>query len=163
VRGPVLLVAATVVACGAEEVGPPVIEQGTFIALQRDLAPYRQWQRFDFEGAADAVHPKGSRRVYVNRWPAASGEPFAVGTILVKETDGGTTFAMAKRGGRFNAAGAPGWEWFELQPMADGTAAIAWRGIAPPEGEGDGAVSGCSCNGCHGHAGRDGVLSAPLP
>ncbi|MFM2152685.1 MAG: hypothetical protein RL199_1120 [Pseudomonadota bacterium] len=65
-----------------------------------------------------------------------------MGTVLVQETDGGPTFALATRGGRYDAEGASGREWFERQAMADGTPAIAGRGIALPEGEGDGAVSG---------------------
>ena len=44
---------------------------------------------------------------------------------------------MAKRGGGYNADGAAGWEWFDLDPSPTTTRPlIDWRGPTPPEGRG---------------------------
>ncbi len=63
---------------------------------------------------------------------------------------------MVKRGGGFNAAGARGWEFFELslETAAGGSIvpAVRWRGEGPSMGDGytvpDGGVI-LSCNHCH--------------
>jgi hypothetical protein len=76
-----------------------------------------------------------------------------VKTIAEDSPTPGKTFAMAKRGGNYNANGAIGWEWLELQEDASGNILIVWRGISPPAGEGyGGSVVGGSCNTCHGTA-----------
>jgi hypothetical protein len=60
-------------------------------------------------------------------------------------------FAMVKRGGDFNRAGARGWEWFELgEREGDGSVGIVWRGLNAPDGEGYGSGDPLGgCNGCH--------------
>jgi hypothetical protein len=140
-----------------------------FIPLQRDFTNYRQWRAFDLGVApADSVHPEGRRIVYLNQALPSGSAAFPAGTILVKAVtplDGSTAsiFAMAKRGGTYNAQGAVGWEWFELQDGADGTTLIVWRGITPPSGEGYGNVVGGACNTCHGlHQDNDYVASSAL-
>jgi hypothetical protein len=156
------------VACGQSDGSQPG-GTDTFIPLQRDFANYRQWRTFDLGvAAADSVHPEGRRVVYLNQAPPMGSTAFPAGTILVKTvtpSDGSATsiFAMAKRGGTYNARGAVGWEWFELHDGSDGTALIVWRGITPPSGEGYGNVVGGACNTCHGlHQDNDYVASSEL-
>ncbi len=67
------------------------------------------------------------------------GKGYPVGTIL-------QLFpfeAMAKRGGKFNPEGG-GWEYFKINPKADGTSEIAARGAAEVIG-----ITGSSCQNCH--------------
>jgi hypothetical protein len=156
------------VACGQSD-GGTTDSTDHFIPLQRDFTNYRQWRAFDLGvAAADSVHPEGRRVVCLNQAPSSGSTAFPTGTILVKTvtpSDGSTAsiFAMAKRGGTYNAQGAVGWEWFELQDGSDGTALIVWRGITPPSGEGYGNVVGGACNTCHGlHQDNDYVASSAI-
>jgi hypothetical protein len=155
---------------GGSTPGEP-IEPGTFLAFAADFAGFHSWESFAVGGdpIPDSVHLTGPRTVYLNKRPPSGSKEFPVGTIIVKEvqTPDLTTrdvIARVKRGGTYNADGAPGWEWFELQNTADGGVLIVWRGIGPP-------VGGCSylgtvgggCNMCHGAADdNDSVLAAPL-
>ena len=97
-----------------------------------------------------------------------------MGTIIVKHSDGTgdpdnqgpRTFAMVKRGGDYNLAGAMDWEWFELLQAnpEDATSPwqISWRGLGPPLGSGYGG-GGSECNTCHSAAsGNDYVQAEPL-
>jgi hypothetical protein len=146
-------------------VGPTA---GEFIAYTADFDGYRAWSHItvvDDGGAGGSVHVQTPLIEYINRPPPAPTAAFPVGTILVKEAatgDPGTrqAFAMAKRGGDYNAAGAAGWEWFELQNIdSSGTVEILWRGTAPPAGEVyAGNVNG-DCNTCHEKAPHDGVFA----
>ena len=71
---------------------------------------------------------------------------------------------MVKRGGGFNA-GLPGWEWFELVNLDDGSdgVKINWRGFGPPDGsETYGGDASSGCNTCHLACGNDGVCATPL-
>jgi hypothetical protein len=130
-------------ACGA----PPMTATG-FIALERDFQGYDTWESVTFDGPdIPNVHTAGPRKVFLNaRAPAGSTE-WPVGTVIVKELSF-TTFAMAKRGGTYNANGAAGWEWFELTRDSNGTVRIKWRGQGPPLGESYSAA-GQTCNDCH--------------
>ena len=132
-----------------------------FIALQSDFAAFRTWSSAEV-AAGDTGHAAGDRVVYVSAAPPPSAVSFPVGTILVKTitTDSGEDLhAMVKRGGGYNADGAPGWEWFELVSATGGTPVIKWRGVAAPEGEAYGALPGSEgdtadritgdCNVCH--------------
>jgi hypothetical protein len=155
------MTAMSVPACSSAGAG----DTGQFIPLQKDFVEFRSWVRFDLGpgidparidgGAADgAVHVAVPRAVYLSAVPPAGSTSFPVGTILVKTTGEGTatpgeTFAMAKRGGSYNARGAAGWEWFELADATDGTPLIVWRGIVPPAGEGYAGIVGGVCNDCH--------------
>jgi hypothetical protein len=162
----------------------PDHDQGTgeaavsFLAQNADFADYKSWPNV-VVGSAPVTdgHTTKDRVVYVNALPADDADTFDVGTIMVKEgsgkeAEGGTgdeIHAMVKRGGSFNAAGAAGWEWFELAPSTTGSLLIKWRGEQPPDGESYGCVAGVcdtgvgGCNECHsGARANDFVLSEPL-
>lgn len=93
--------------------------------------------------------------VYWNHPPPSGSTTFPIGTIIVKETNepelsDRTVFAMAKRGGDFNATGAVNWEWFDLTNSVDGSVVINWRGFGPKSGSAD--IYGGNptiCNDCH--------------
>lgn len=157
----VLILSISGVGCGeGSEAGEP--DQTAFIAFAPDFAGFERWRRFDVQGVAGLAHPAGARSVFINRLPAKSATAFPVGTVIVKRTEGGDTFAMVKRGGEYNRSGAVDWEWFELEPVG-GAWAIAWRGIAPPSGSGYGDIEGGTCNDCHaGAKANDFVYTAAL-
>lgn len=129
----------------------------TYIAMQADFAGFASWPSVTLS-EPDSGHGAGERTVYLSR-PEGAGETFPVSTVIVKVIEDSNTFAMARRGGDFNADGALGWEWFELDYATDGTPVIRWRGEEPPEGEAYGALPGQDpdtaaategdCNGCH--------------
>lgn len=148
-------------ACGpAEMKTTPTV----FIALARDFQAFDQWEHFDLPTGeiTASPHTAGTRTVFLNARPAKGSTAFPVGTVIVKQ---GVehVFAMAKRGGGYNSAGADGWEWFELKAATDGSQAIVWRGITPPVGEKYSGTSGGTCNTCHDAAkANDWVQSEPL-
>lgn len=147
---PLLLLAA-----GCDYEPPPA----TFIALERDLAAYREWESVTFDGTVIPEHKDATRTVFLNARPEPGLSSWPVGTMLVKQMPS-ATLAMAKRGGEYNAKGAAGWEWFELVLDSAGTPRIKWRGLGPPAGEEYGG-STATCNDCHGpHTANDCVLSA---
>ncbi len=144
-----------------------------FLAQNADFAALASWPSITETGVIDGGHVATPRTIRISALPGPDASSFAAGTIIVKEgvvDDGDEIHAMVKRGGGFNASGARGWEFFELQRATDGTPLIAWRGEEPPEGEGYGCVSGScttttttSCNACHGSAfDNDFVLSPAL-
>jgi len=163
-----LLLAVSATGCGPASPTPDAGE-AAFIALERDFTGYQSWQKFDLgDQPADTVHLAGVRTVYLNRAPPHGATAFPTGTLLVKEltpdVDGGTpqVFAMAKRGGDYNAEGAVGWEWFELAPGVS-PPVFLWRGVTPPAGMSYGSVPGGACNMCHTYASQnDWVLGQPL-
>lgn len=143
------------VGCG----GPD--EPVTFIALQRDFEGFTTWESFHLEAdGTDSIHTGLARDLYLNSRPSKGAKEFPVGTMIVKHTDdtgapnaeGPRTFAMVKRGGGYNRAGALDWEWFELiQTTPEDPASawqISWRGLGPPIGSEYGG-GGSECNGCH--------------
>jgi hypothetical protein len=143
---------------------------GPFVAQAADFADFRAWDSFVLDGPAavdGGQHTTGVRTVYLNRPPPSGQVAFPLGTVIVKTIvpnpafpDALRTFAMAKRGGRFNHAGAVDWEWFELDVTAS-PPAILWRGVGPPIG--DTYEGEASCNGCHAlAASNDFVQSPPL-
>ena len=135
----------------------PGADSDTYVAMQADFADFKQWPSVEVT-ELDSGHGVGARFVYLSR-PEGDGETFPVGTVIVKVIEGSSTFAMARRGGDFNASGALGWEWFELDYATDSTPVIRWRGEQPPEGEAYGALPGQTadtaaafegdCNACH--------------
>jgi hypothetical protein len=141
---------------------------GEFYAFAADFAHYRTWSSLvvvDDAGTGDPAHLDTVLVEYINQPAPPVGEPFPQGTILVKEGTSGDpntrqAFAMVKRGGAYNADGAAGWEWFEVQNDDDaGDVAIVWRGTAPPSGQTySGNVNG-DCNGCHVKAPHDAVFA----
>jgi hypothetical protein len=145
------------------------IEPGTFIAFASDFSGYHGWEAFAVgsDPVTDSIHTTGPRTVYLNRRPAHGSREFAVATIIVKEVQVGDpltrdVIGRVKRGGSYNAAGAPGWEWFELRNTSDGGAVILWRGVGPPVGVCSylGSVGG-GCNLCHGAADDNDSVLAP--
>lgn len=155
----------------------PPCEVEEYVAMQEDFAAFETWPRFD----VDAPDPRlggAARSVYISRLPPPGATSFPVCTKIVKvgrEGDDPTQWlmvAMAKRGGGYNADGAVGWEWFDIDVLADGTPVIDWRGPAPPAGQGyecalgedeAGAEGVGDCNTCHGvAAANDFVLDAAL-
>ena len=139
-----------------------------FVAFASNFAGFHGWQSFDVtkEAAPGTVHPDATLIEYLNRPPPKGGREFPVGTIIVKEPTTGTPntepfFAMVKRGGGYNAQGASGWEWFELQNLTDGSGGvqIVWRGLGPPAGEVYGGDPNAGCNTCHRDCGNDAVCA----
>jgi hypothetical protein len=148
--------------CGAPGTGSGDPDAGStepFIAVQGDFACYRTWNAFDGgTGASDGLNLAGEQRtIYINQLPPPGSRTFPAGTIIVKDTATAQTFAMAKRGGRFNPD-VDDWEWFELTTAATTpafacTPLINWRGTAPPAGTVYGMVT-TTCNECHALAGN---------
>jgi hypothetical protein len=134
----------------------------TFIAFASDFATFRTWpsQSVDNPVAAGSTHVAGPRTVFINQPPPADATSFPVGTMIVKVTAvDGQIFARAKRGGRYNLAGAVDWEWFELEEGSNGVS-IKWHGVGPPAGERYGGDPTSGCNPCHATArANDDVLS----
>lgn len=130
----------------------------SFIAMQADFADFLSWERTAFPAGDDLGHGAASKSVYLNERPPERATAWPTGTMIVKVAptdDGREIHAMAKRGEGYNVDGAVGWEWFELV-LDEGEPVIAWRGTAPPDGQGYGLVGGdtaapevVDCNACH--------------
>ncbi|MFZ5893185.1 MAG: hypothetical protein ACOY0T_19150 [Myxococcota bacterium] len=161
-------VAAVLAACGGGSSEEPSTTANSFVAVSESFRGYHSWTSFDVSAEASAlgIHD-GSVIEYVNTLPPTGSTEFPLATIIVKEATGGTVphelFAMVRRGGNFNATGARGWEWFELENLTDGNdgVKIVWRGFGPPIGEEYGGDAEGGCNGCH-TACADAVCSTPL-
>ncbi len=170
-RLPLILSSVLFLGCGGTSA---VADAGSgrsasFIALVGDFEGYPGWTHFDLgHQTGGAVHLPGARSVFINRPPPPGSATFPVGTILVKvvhpEADAGEgdqVFAMAKRGGDFNDGGAAGWEWFELDAVAQ-PPLMVWRGALPPARKGYGGGAGGACNECHAITHNDFVLAPEL-
>lgn len=172
---PVATASETVDAGSPHDAGEPT----RHIAMMRDFVDFTAWDRYPVEGAmlpAGAV--AGPTYIYVNRAVPRDRTTWPVGTVLIKvvesapEREAWTMHAMVKRGGGFNADGAAGWEYFELQFEAgEEHASTLWRGPAPPTGHGYGQAgqdAGTTdaplvCNDCHAaEPAIDGVLTPAL-
>lgn len=133
-----------------------------FIALASDFDGFAAWSRTEIPdiGTMTGHAPGTPRVIYVNAPIPPLGEPFAVGTILVKTLEAGApsaweVHAMVKRGGDF-APAAGGWEWFDLALDDAQVVAIGWRGEGSARDPGgylasDGGVVPCAE--CHGVVG----------
>jgi hypothetical protein len=143
-----------------------------FIAQTRDFAPYKEWMVYEHDVSTEHGGLVGTTTKYVSEMPDATTHEFPIGSMLVKSVkalsaDALTIHAMAKRGSGFNANGARGWEYFELQLNSKGVPYILWRGEEPPSGEQYQALLGATatdqpttegkCNDCHA-GGKDGML-----
>jgi len=117
------LVATLAVACSPAEPWVPKAEP--YVAFAKDFDGFRHWTATQVEAtAASDIHVSAPRTVYANHLPDPGATTFDVGTMIVKEIDGGDVtarevFAMVKRGGGYNPTGAAGWEWFELFNIDD--------------------------------------------
>ena len=173
------LVAVAVLACGSS--GGPSSSGETFLAFGATFAGYEGWEKFDLAGPESPEdggipiangcaigHDTSTHRVgFLNKRPPAGSSEFPVGTIIVKEMQkpstpesGWQVFAMVKRGGGYNTAGAKNWEWFEIKKDPK-LPTIVWRGIGPPTGEGYGSPACGGCNGCHGAAAKNDYVASP--
>jgi len=163
------LVALGCAACGAGGSSDDATKRVVTIAFAPDFKGFRSWQAFDVttEAAPGTVHPDAHLVEYLNTPPPSGSTSFPLGTIIVKEpTIAGEPatapyFAMVKRGNGYNAEGASGWEWFELQnvPGAANDVQIVWRGVGPPAGEVYGGDPNAGCNTCHRDCGNDAVCA----
>jgi hypothetical protein len=136
--------------CGAP-MAPEPVEPPYFLPFASDFDHFRRWEAFQLPPADNLfdIHLAGPRTVFLARRPKPGSAVWPVGTKIVKAVPmSDRLFAMVKRGGSYNTEGAVGWEWFELTEHADGTVAIRWRGLGPPDGEGYGG-GGSTCNVCH--------------
>lgn len=153
---PLLLVAAVAGACHPS----PPCDGHEFVAFASDFASFERWIRVEV-GAPDPRLGVGPRTVYLNEAPPRGATAFPRCTMLVKASPVGDDplgflVGRAKRGGGYNATGAVGWEWFDLDADADAEPAIAWRGPSPPAGRGYDCALGedesdtlGDCNTCH--------------
>ena len=96
------------------------LEQVRAVAAAGQL-PQPSYVLPEVPGASDggSPHSAGVRTIYVSALPDAGSAEFATGTMIVK-VSGFNTFAMHKRGGTYNANGARGWEWLELEKTSTG-------------------------------------------
>lgn len=133
----------------------------TFVPFASDFAGYTRWEKFELPGgiAQLSSHLAGDRTLYLNRRPPSGATAFAVGTLIVKTTTM-QIFAMAKRGGNYNADGAVDWEWLELEGTPE-QPFIRWRGLGPPNGEAYGGVGNSGCNNCHSGAWENDFVQSP--
>lgn len=155
---PLLIVLA--VGCAAEEPLPPV---GPRIAFGRDFEGFTGWRAYPLpdESLTDGHLSSPSRTLYIDREPPPEGQPFELGTIVIKTIEEGppsewVVHAMAKRGGGYNPDGAVDWEFFDLHLEDDEQVAIAWRGTGD-----DGVLyfdpttgDRLACNSCHAFGGE---------
>lgn len=152
--------------CSAGSGGPAENSgTGTFVAFASDFSGFHSWHSTPGVGPPGAPQPpagndggphSGPLTTYVNMTPAHGSTSFPVGTIIVKEpSDPPLTerqiFAMVKRGGGYDSAGAADWEWFELRNVDGTNVTIVWRGVGPPSGEAYSSMP-TLCNDCHGLA-----------
>lgn len=162
-RAVALCLSAVAAGCGDPNAASsdPAPSSDEFIAFERDFQGFRSWEATNLgAGQSDDIHLNGGRIVYVSKRAPATATTVPKGTIIVKisgiDTESRRVFAMAKRGGTYNADGAAGWEWFELLDATD-PPRISWRGLGPPDGES--YAGGEQCNTCHAAAaGNDFVL-----
>lgn len=154
---PTLCAIAGAAACSASDSASndPDASPGCLIAFDAQYDGFRSWMSYRYDGVAEGdagVHVAGPRTEYIESSPPHGSTTFPVGTIIVKEVGANDPanhhiFAMVKRGRGFNAAGATGWEWMEIEDLPPG-GHILWRGVGPPVGEVYGG-NPTGCNSCH--------------
>jgi hypothetical protein len=143
----------------------------TYVASTASFQNFRSWRSMRSEGPpgiTDGINPTQPRTAYLNQAPPHGSTSFPTGTIIVKEFEGPSAltdrrvFALVKRGGGYDSAGAVGWEWFELKNLDATNVEVVWRGVVPPAGEAY-APGSATCNDCHGNAkGNDYVWTTAL-
>jgi hypothetical protein len=128
-----------------------------FIASGDSFAGFRDWEAFVVDTPSPVgggTHTQGVRTMYLLARPPSGARLFPVGTMIVKSEvpdptlpKGERQFAMVKRGGGYNASGASGWEYFELDGSDPVHPTVLWAGTGPPIGD---TYNGeASCNACH--------------
>jgi hypothetical protein len=162
-----------VAGCGGASAADPMSTDMSceFRAYSPDFVNFRAWDAFHLPDALElgVVHLAGPKTDYLNERPPPGSTEFPKGTIIVKEVEVGAipdrqVFALVKRGCNYDAAGAPGWEWFELTNDATGNEpTIRWRGFGPPLGMDIYGGDPNACIDCHaGAKSNDYVQSPPL-
>jgi hypothetical protein len=131
----------------------------SYLPIVSDFQDFRSWPSvlLPAQPARGEVHLAAARRVYINRLPPEGATEFPVGTLIVKESEDTDVladrkvFAMAKRvtDGSYNATGARGWEWWELENVDESTVVKVWSGVGPPAGHEYGGDANGGCNTCH--------------
>lgn len=128
--------------CTNERSPAPAAPSPEFVAQDADVQSFATWQvvrRLDRALSDDGrAHTDAARTIYVNAAGAMRGADgqYPLGTILIKQVEGGYGIVgMAKRGGSFNTA-HNGWEWLNIS--AEGR--ITLRTASP------------LCNQCHAKA-----------
>lgn len=151
-----LLGSGVLVGCSGGSAAGDAGAPASFVADAADFDCFHKWPSapaVSANGATDGLHV-GPLTVYWNQSPPHGAKEFPVGTIVVKESQEAdptrrTVFAMVKRGGGFNAAGAVNWEWLSLEDSASCDITILWRNVVPPPGEVYSGTPAGDCNGCH--------------
>lgn len=151
-------VVALLAACGAPADEPASgSTSGQFIAFNRDFNDFRAWPRVSLGRFTAGGHLEGPvQYAYVSAPRDPATGRFPRGARIVRSLEDGDPtrwglFAMAKRGGGYNAAGASGWEFFRLVIDAAGEVQIVSRGLnATQAGDPYDIGEGTGCNTCHG-------------
>lgn len=167
-RTPLLLVFCSLLAaCGVPHEEPAdgghrLADAGLeFVAVQGDFAGFQDWESFDGGlSPADGLDG-GYRRIFLNHRPPSGSSFWPDGTIFVKTTEGAETFAMVKRGGRYNPSSF-NWEWVELTESSSGTPLIKWRGKGPDSTPGYGTEAPTGCTGCHMYSFHNDFVAGPV-
>jgi hypothetical protein len=166
-----LLVVAAIACSGGQQQMMPPPDAGdpnqVFLAEDADFADFRAWAAYPVPPGEDGgfIHDLGPRTEYLNEKPPHGATVFPLGTIIVKAmmADPPRNFAMAKRGGDYNDAGAENWEFFEIiEPSDGGSNYILWRGEGAPVGSQYPGSPDNLCNGCHLSSDNDHVNSQAL-
>ncbi len=144
---------------GAAGTGGDAPVGDSYLPIVSDFQGFRSWPSVALpaQPARGEVHLAAARRIYINRLPEEGATEFPVGTIIVKETEDTDVladrkvFAMAKRvtDGSYNATGARGWEWWELENVDESQVLKVWSGVGPPAGHEYGGDADGGCNTCH--------------
>ena len=152
-----------IAACGSGAAASDATD--SFLAFSSTFAPFRTWTSMHSDGPPDdgtfTPDVLGPRTQYINQLPPSGATEFPIGTVIVevRESQAMKIFAAVKRGAGFNAGGAAGWEWFELQ---EPPVVIVWRGVGPPAGDTYGGNPNGGCNACHAACGsRNDFICSP--
>jgi hypothetical protein len=149
---------------------PPDDTPQIFLATDESFANFQQWQSYtltDPPAIDSGSHSLGTRLIYINQLPPHGSSAFPIGTIIVKiiqdqlTAHGPTTFAMVKRGGNYNNAGASGWEWYQLNIGDPLAGLVLWKGTDSPSGTYNGLTQ-TGCNECHALAKGNDYVQSPV-
>jgi hypothetical protein len=155
------LVSLCVVACTSGASAGADGGAAVFVAQASDFSGFHSWPSTPGVGPPGAPNPSeatdggihfGPMTTYINQKPPHGSTSFPVGTIIVKEqNDPAFTdrqiFAMVKRGGGFNLAGAANWEFYELKNVDANDVEVLWSVV--PLSSDPYASNPNVCNDCH--------------